>query len=139
MATLAQAKTLGGVGSILVLLSFIPYAGPVLAIVGFVLTLIAVKYISDSVDDKSIFNNMIIAVILAIVGIVVGALVVFASIFKFIGLGLVNGEFGLGFHPSELPPGDIIGFIAALAIGLVLIWVFYLISAVYRQLLPSYW
>ncbi|NIN52834.1 MAG: DUF996 domain-containing protein [Nitrososphaeria archaeon] len=133
MATLAQAKTLGGIGSILVVLSFIPYAGPVLGIVGFVLTLIAVKYISDSIDDKSIFNNMIVAVILGIIGLAIGALVVFASIFRFIGLGFLSGEFGPSFQPSELPPGDIIGFIAALAIGLVLFWIFFLISAIFLR------
>ncbi len=134
MGTLAQAKTLGGVGAILILLSLIPSVGAVLGIVGFILVLVAVKYISESLGDKSIFKNMIIAVILAIVGIVVGAVVVFASIFKFIGLGNLSGLFmGSEFFPSTIPPGDILGFIASIVIGLVAVWIFYLISAVFLR------
>ncbi len=52
-------------------MGFIPNAGPVLAIVGFILILIAVKYIADLVGDQSIFINMIISVALAIIGIIV--------------------------------------------------------------------
>ncbi len=49
---------------------FIPSAGFVVAIIGFILILIAVKYVSDAFTDRTIFNNMIIAVILAILGFV---------------------------------------------------------------------
>ena len=134
MSTLAQAKNLGGVGSILVLLSFIPFAGPVLAIVGFILTLIAVKYISDTLGEKPIFNNMIISVVLAIVGLAVGAVVVFASIFRFIGLGFLSGNFmDPGFNPPMIPPTDIVSFIVPIIFGLILIWIFYLISAVFLR------
>jgi uncharacterized membrane protein len=61
MASLSQAKTLGGVGSILVLLGAIPNVGFVLAIVGFILILVAVKNVSESVNEPGIFNDMIIA------------------------------------------------------------------------------
>src|SRR3990172_2592872 len=77
MSSLAQAKTLGGIGSILIILSVVPSAGPLLAIIGLVLVLVAVKYISDAVGDRSIFNNMIVAVVLAIVGLAVGAFLLF--------------------------------------------------------------
>src|SRR5881398_1515805 len=89
MASLGQAKTLGGVGSILVLLSPIPTAGAVLSIVGFIMILIAVKYIADILGDQKIFNNMIIAVILAIIGIVVGVVVVLCAVYSLIGLGAI--------------------------------------------------
>ncbi|MEM2270585.1 MAG: DUF996 domain-containing protein, partial [Nitrososphaerota archaeon] len=69
MASLSQAKAMGGVGSILVLLSFVPSVGFVLGLVGLVLVLIAVKQISDAVNDREIFNNVLIAVILQIVGV----------------------------------------------------------------------
>jgi hypothetical protein len=52
MASLSQAKTYGGIGSLLVLLSPVPSVGWILAIAGFVLTLIAVKNISDVVKDS---------------------------------------------------------------------------------------
>jgi uncharacterized membrane protein len=76
LASLSQAKILGGVGSILVLLGglgslAVRYLGTALPIVGLIMTLIGVKYISDVVQDSSIFKNIIIALGVAIVGSVV--------------------------------------------------------------------
>src|SRR5437667_12622812 len=88
MASLGQAKSLGGVGSILVLIAgFIPPAGFVVAIIGFILILIAVKYVSDAFTDRTIFNNMIIAVILAILGFVAFFVAVLGAIYSFVGIG----------------------------------------------------
>src|SRR5207247_11350928 len=91
MASLGQAKSLGGVGSILVLIAgFIPSAGFVVAIIGFILILIAVKYVSDAFADRTIFNNMIIAVILAILGFVAFFVAVFGAIYSFVGIGGIS-------------------------------------------------
>src|SRR5438046_10759992 len=88
MASLGQAKSLGGVGSILVLIAgFIPSAGFVVAIIGFILILIAVKYVSDAFTDRTIFNNMIIAVILTILAFVAFLISFFAAIHSFVGIG----------------------------------------------------
>ena len=65
MATLSQAKTLGGVGSILI---FIPFV----SIVGYILIIVAVKDISDDLQDKSIFRNVVIAAATGIVGAIAG-------------------------------------------------------------------
>jgi uncharacterized membrane protein len=56
-ATLKQARTMGGVGSIQVLLSFVPYVGFVLGLAGFVMVLLAVKQISEVVKDREIFTT----------------------------------------------------------------------------------
>ncbi|HZY46491.1 MAG TPA: DUF996 domain-containing protein, partial [Candidatus Bathyarchaeia archaeon] len=86
-ANLSRAKTLGGIGSILTLLLFVPYfVGAALVIVGWALILWAVKDISESVQDRSIFNNAIISVVMAIIGAVVFAVVVAAAFLGFIGL-----------------------------------------------------
>jgi len=61
LSKLGDAKTLGGVGSILILI-------PVVSIVGYILVLIATKYVSDELGDKSIFDNMLYAVITGIIG-----------------------------------------------------------------------
>src|SRR2546427_12777094 len=106
MASLGQAKTLGGVGSILVLLSPIPYAGAVLSIVGFIMILIAVKYIADILGDQKIFNNMIIAVVLAIIGIVVGVVVVLGAVYSLIGLGSYTYTPGTTTLPTRLLRSD---------------------------------
>jgi len=135
MSLLSQAKTLGGIGSLLVLLTCIPSAGPLLGIVGFILTLIAVKYISDAVGDRAIFNNMIISVVLSIVGVIAGALLVFASVFRFMGWGhMVWG--GMDWHlvnPPVIPQGDVVGFIGSIIAGLVVIWISLIISAVFLR------
>lgn len=65
MSKLSDARILGGIGSILEIIPF-------LSIVGYILTLIAVKYISDEVNDRQIFSDMLYAVIAGIVGVAVG-------------------------------------------------------------------
>src|SRR3989475_7638215 len=128
MASLGQAKTLGGVGSILVLLSPIPYAGAVLAIVVFIMILIAVKYIADVLGDQKIFNNMIISVVLAIIGIVVGVLVVLSAVYSLIGLGRYTYTPGT----TTLPTGFSAVIVSIIA-GLVVIWIFYLVASIFLK------
>src|SRR5947209_10816502 len=103
MAPLSQAKTLGGVGSILVLLGAIPNVGFVLAIVGFILILVAVKNVSESINEPGIFNDMIIAVLLTIVGLVVFGVIVVVAFFSFLSSGSQLGTPGRSEeHTSEL-------------------------------------
>jgi len=70
LGKLEDAKILGGIGSIL---EIIPFLG----IVGYILTLIAVKYVSDEVNDGTIFTDMLYAVITGIIGVAVGAFSLF--------------------------------------------------------------
>src|SRR6266851_3093760 len=80
MASLGQAKTLGGVGAILALLFWVPaHIGIVLLIVGLVLMLFAVKNIADTLGDQPIFSNMVYSVILAIIGPVIATVVLLAA------------------------------------------------------------
>ncbi|MHB8567526.1 MAG: DUF996 domain-containing protein [Nitrososphaerales archaeon] len=127
MGSLSQAKTLGGIGSILLLLTFVPTAGVVLGIVGFILTLIAVKNISDAVVDASIFKNMLISVILSIVGLVVGFLVVFSAIFSLVGLR------SLGTSGTVTPSAGVMAAVISILVGLVVVWIFYFISAFFLR------
>jgi len=127
MSSLAQAKTLGGIGSILIILSVVPSAGPLLAIIGLVLVLVAVKYISDAVGDRSIFNNMIVAVVLAIVGLAVGAFLLFASLFSIIGLS------GFTQPGPSFNGADFAALFVTLALALVIIWAFFLASSIFYR------
>ena len=115
MPTISQAKTYGGVGSILVLLAFIPTVGWILSVIGFILTLLAVKYISDDLHDNTIFNNMIIAVVISIIAFIVVGVIVAASLFGFIGFGRAAGFVApaLGVF--------IVSLIAGLAVGWILL------------------
>jgi uncharacterized membrane protein len=130
MGKLSQAKTLGGVGSILVILTAVPLVGFILGIVGLVLILVAVKDISEAVNDKSIFNNMIISFFLGIVGLVVAGLVIVGSFLTYIGLRHLPGP---NFNPSTVPTGNLVGFVLSVIAGLVVFWVVLTISAVFLR------
>lgn len=128
MNSLAQAKTLGGIGSILILLGIVPIAGVVLFIVGLIMVLMAVKYISETVEDKTIFNNMLIAVILAIVGIIAGLGVLIAGrLFPFF------REFREPYYPWMFTEPRMYPFFTTLIIALVIVWVFYIGSAIFLR------
>ncbi|TMI52971.1 DUF996 domain-containing protein [Candidatus Bathyarchaeota archaeon] len=129
MASLGQAKSLGGVGSILVLIAgFIPSAGFVVAIIGFILILIAVKYVSDAFTDRTIFNNMIIAVILAILGFVAFFVAVLGAIYSFVGIGGFSS-----FMPGTAPSAGFIALLTSIIIGWVIAWVFFLVGSIFLK------
>jgi uncharacterized membrane protein len=130
--SLDSVKTLGGVGSILTLLAFIPTVGVVLAIVGLILVLVALKYASDIIGDPKIFNNMLYAVILGIIGLVVGVVAVVAVVFQAIGIGYLSSSFAYT-APSTVTAGDIMGMLGAILVGLAAIWVCFLISSIFLR------
>ena len=107
MATLSQAKTLGGVGSILV---FIPFV----SIIGYILVIIAVKDISDDLHDSTIFRNLVIAAVTGIVGALAGGVIIV--------FGAVTAA--LTFTVS--------GFLGLIT-GLLVVWVALIISAVFLK------
>jgi len=107
MATLSQAKTLGGVGSILV---FIPFV----SIVGYILVIIAVKDIADELQDRTIFNNLVIAAVTGIVGALAGG-------FFFV--------FGAVAAVATFSVSAILGVIA----GLLVIWIALIVSAIFLK------
>ena len=125
---MSRAKMLGGIGSILTLLLLVPYfAGAALVIIGWILIIWAVKDISDTVQDKSIFNNALISAVMAIIGAVVFAAVVAATILGFIGLG--------GLSSTGTPPAasDLAGLFAAAALGLFIVWILAIIGSIFLR------
>jgi uncharacterized membrane protein len=88
MGKLRDAKILGGIGAILLLLSFIPFV----SIVGVVLMFIAVKYIADETKDKDIFKNYLYSFIFNIIAVI-----------SFVSLILLV-FFGLGITYSNINP-----------------------------------
>jgi uncharacterized membrane protein len=118
MGSLSQAKTLGGIGSILTLLLFAPYyTGAVLVIIGWILILMALKNVSEAVNERSIYSKGMTAAVLSIIGAIVFAAVVAAAILAFIGLGSFS---------SMNPPTVNSGFVSVLAgliVGLAIVWI----------------
>lgn len=83
---LEVAKYIGAVGSLLMVLSVMPIAGPYLFIMGAILVLIGIRAYSDASGAPGVFRNVMIAVLLAIVGStlalvlgVMGAMIAFSS------------------------------------------------------------
>ncbi len=105
MSKLGDAKTLGGIGSILLLV-------PGVNIVGYILILIATKYVSDELGDKSIFDNMLYAVIAGIVGAAAAAFIIFTgAVFS-----------AVTFSTSA---------IAGIVVGLAIAWIALIVSAMF--------
>ncbi|MCS7117876.1 MAG: DUF996 domain-containing protein [Thaumarchaeota archaeon] len=127
MQSLSEAKTLGGIGAILVVLGLAPSVGFVLAIAGWVLILVAVDRISKAVNDRTIFNNVLMAVILAIVGSIVAGLLLGFGVF----FAILGGEMGPG------APADPFAFFSQLlgvvVVGLVAFWLVMIFSARYLR------
>ena len=68
---ISAQKMLGGIGSILMLLSWMPGIGTFLYLVGFVLWLISMYQLSNILRKPSIFKKVLISFILVIAGLVI--------------------------------------------------------------------
>ena len=55
MSNLSNAKILGGVGAILMLVG--GFVTSFLSLVGIIMVFVAIKYIADDTKDRSIFSN----------------------------------------------------------------------------------
>ncbi|MGA7912600.1 MAG: DUF996 domain-containing protein [Candidatus Dormiibacterota bacterium] len=108
-----------------------PSVGWILGIAGFVMMLVAVKYIADDLNERKVFNNMMTAVILSIAGVVVGSLVVLGTVLN----AFLNDYFtGPNFAPStSVTTAQWIAFGSAIGLGLLGAWVFFLVSAVFLR------
>jgi uncharacterized membrane protein len=126
MGTLSEAKTLGGVGAILTLLGIVPYAGAVLVIVGWIMVLIAIKYISDNVQDRSIYNNALIATAVAIIGAAVGGIIIGVNIFHYLGTtgGIPNSVNSTTFQSSSF-----MGLVTGAIAGLAIFWILAIVAS----------
>jgi uncharacterized membrane protein len=84
MSSLSNAKIIGGIGALLMLIGgFVTATAGVLSLIGFIMVFIAVKMIADETKEKAIFDNYLyafIACIIAIVSLVAIAFVVLASV-----------------------------------------------------------
>lgn len=112
-----SSKTLGGVGALLVAIgTFIP----LLALVGIILVLIALKQLADNYKDNDIFQNGLYGFIFGIIGIIALTLVI---------IGLI---FGLAIFP--VAPGiGALSIIGGVIIALVLAFIFNLLSAFFYR------
>ena len=134
MVELSNIKTIGKVGALLTLLGgFIPFIGPIIGIVGFVLVLIAVKSISELVKDNDIFKNYLIDFILSIISIV---MILVIMLIGFINVGGFSWLTSLqDINIQDLSTfWDFFGGIIEYAImALIIGWILWVIGAIYLR------
>jgi len=134
MNNLSNVKIFGGVGALLLLIgTFIPYAGPVISIVGLIFVFIAVKSISELAKDHDIFSNYLyhfIFSIISIVAIFVIILIGFGAIGGFSWITSLQDINITDFSTFWDYFGGIIGYaILALLVG----WILGIIAAIYLR------
>ncbi|WP_297477860.1 DUF996 domain-containing protein [Thermococcus sp.] len=92
MVNVADEKNLGIWGAVVALVgSFIPYAGSVISLVGFIMVLVALHRIGEKVGDDRPFKNYLYAVI-ASMSVLIIILVLAIGLFGISGMGLKTSE-----------------------------------------------
>ncbi len=116
-------KSIAGVGALLLIIgSFVPFLG----IIGFILLMIGLKYLSDYYRDRNIFNNALYGIIFGIIGVAAAAFVIIALVF--------SGSFlGIGFSPGGDMTGNIVALFGGILIALVVAFIFYILMALYLK------
>ena len=117
------AKTLTGEGSILLLLSLVPYAGWVLGIIGVVLLLRGMKELSSYYQDEKIYQDALTGVKFYIVALIAAAVAIAA-----ITVGVWSAT-GFTFTADFVFTAGFAVGLAAFFTGLVTAFVFYVLAA----------
>jgi uncharacterized membrane protein len=122
------------------LLIIIPGVGSVLAIVGWVLVLVAVNQVAGITGDRSIVKNVLVAAVLGVAGAAVGVIVVLGSLAKFAGLNGIGGLYGLSsfarLNGTAFSPADVHG-LGGLEVGVIeglaVVWIFLLVASIFLR------
>jgi uncharacterized membrane protein len=140
--TLETNKTLGGIGAILMAIGFLPFAGAytgIIALVGLILVLVAVKGFSDYYKDAGIFNNMIYAIVMGIVGAVVAGILIVSAAFGIlsaVGINMSNWTDWTMFQNIQwqnINISTIMPYVATILLSLVLLFVFAIVAAIFLR------
>ena len=133
MGLLHNAKIIGGIGAILTLLLIIPSIGWIIGIIGFILALIAVKYISDETKDKSIFDNFLYFFIVAIIAIVVSGVIFVITFLEAGGISYIMELQNLAYTDPLAVWNAIQPLLIGALVALAILWSLILISAIFLR------
>jgi uncharacterized membrane protein len=146
--TLESNRTLGGLGAILLLVGMIPFAMPytgVIALVGFILVLVALHGLADDYKESGIFNNALYGFIAAVVGVVAAVIAAFYVVFYTTILtdflykiypgwdGSWSSLVGLTPNTSNITASDVMPILGAVFLVLAILWIFLIISAFFNR------
>ncbi len=134
MSLLNNAKIIGGVGALLTLIGIlIPSFGFFISIVGFILVFVAVKYISDEVKDKSIFNNFLYFFITVIIAVVVAAAILIITFVESGGMTFINELQNLAYSDPIAIWDTIQPLFTGVIATLVIFWILMIISIIFLR------
>jgi uncharacterized membrane protein len=148
--TIESSKTLGGVGSILLLIGVLPYVSSitfgVLGIVGIILILISLHGLANIYNDKGIFNNSLYGFIAGIVGAVIAAVVAFAVVLSNLTsllqkiyptwngkLSSIQSLSGMTPQTTNLHFSDVVPLLEGLVAVFLILWIFIIIWAIFAR------
>jgi uncharacterized membrane protein len=114
-SSVESSRTLAGVGSILLILSIVPYAGLVLGIIGVILLLVGIRGLASYYQDNEIYQNSLTGVVFYIIAVIAAGVAIAALV---IGFATII-SFAVG----------IIVFI----LGLIIAFVFYILAATHLR------
>lgn len=125
---ISTERMMGLVGSVIGLLGAIPYLGSILSLLGLVLILIALHGIGNKLGDERPFKNYLKGFIIALVGVIIGLILVFSAFAMYTHTtnevvyhdnGLVLYERDLGMEDSELTTTGYLVVFAGIAVVIV--------------------
>jgi len=139
--SLESNKTLGGVGAILVVIGFLGFFGTgyagLLTLVGIILTLVALKGLSDYYNEGGIFNNALYGFIIAIIGVVVfiaAILMTALAVLSELGINIRNWTDLMTVQHNWqrlLDLSNLWTFIGAIILSFVALFVFVIIASIF--------
>jgi len=137
--TLESSKNLGGIGALLMVIGALPFFGAytsILSLIGLILVLIALNGLANYYSERGIFNNALYGILTAIAGGIVTVAIVIVALLDFlsdIGIDIVNMTDWTAFsridYQGVLTLNALLPFLAALVLGLVVLFVFVVVSA----------
>jgi len=147
------SKTLGGVGALLMFIGVIPYINyfGIVPLIGAILVLVALHGFARIYKENGIFDNALYGIIAGIVGVVLSIAIGLAIVLPHIKDFLMklypswNGSWstitslsGMTPNTSNITFGDVIPFITAAIVIIVILWVFAIVATIlYRRSLKQ--
>ena len=140
---LKSSKTIGGIGAILIVVSFLPYISqlPFIGLIGAILVLVGLHGFASVYKERGIYDNALYGIIAGIVGVVLAVVIGIAIVLPNITDFLLkvfpswNGDWttitslsGMIPNTSNIGFGDIIPFITAAILVIATLWVFGIIA-----------
>jgi len=128
MDNLREARTYGGVGSILSAFGiFVPYVGIPLLIVGFVLEVLAVDKISSVLNEKEIFKNYLISIVVELAGVAIAIILGIA----YLGVAILRGFLATEMIYSRRE--FLFSILGLLLLVLLVIWIEAIVAAIFLK------